>query len=152
MKILGIDPGYAILGWSIIDSKYNILNYNTIETSSDKKIDERLFIIYNELSRIITEYKPDTAAIEKLYFKKNTKTVLDVSKAIGVIILTLNLNGLNFSEYSPTEIKKTLTGYGRATKDQVQRMVKKIYNINELPKPDDAADALAIALCHALKF
>ncbi len=151
MRILGIDPGYNILGWSAIDDKLKIHGYGVITTPSGEPLDTRLLSIHKSLHEIIREFGPDVVAVEKLFFNKNTKTVMDVAKAIGVILLTIRLSPAELAEYTPTEIKQAITGYGRATKQQVQFMVKKIFNIKELPKPDDAADALAIALCHSLK-
>jgi crossover junction endodeoxyribonuclease RuvC len=150
VKILGIDPGYATLGWSVISDNLKIIDYGFIETSSGQEIHERLFIIHNEINKIIDYYKPDSLAVEKLFFAKNTKTAIDVAKAIGVILLTARLKDLNFNEYTPLQVKNAITGYGRATKDQMQNMVMKIYNLKEIPHPDDAADALAIAACHSL--
>ncbi len=152
MKIIGIDPGFAVLGWSVIDSSSNtIIDYGTIETSKDLPIDDRLLEIHRSLNNIIGKHKPASASIEKVFFKKNSKTVIDVAKTIGVIQLTFKLHNLDYGEYTPTQVKHAITGYGRASKNQIQLMIKRIFNIKELPRPDDAADALAIALCHSFR-
>jgi crossover junction endodeoxyribonuclease RuvC len=150
VTILGIDPGYAILGWSVIDSCLKLHDYGVIQTDSNLDIDNRLFIIHGSLSSIIKTHKPDCLSIEKLFFQKNTKTAIDVAKAIGSVILTAKIHGLNIYEYSPVQIKKSLTGFGNAPKIQMQNMIKTIFKLESIPQPDDAADAVAIALCHAL--
>lgn len=152
MKILGIDPGYATLGWAVIENNLKIIDYGLIETEKDKDLNERLFIIHNEINKIIKHYKPDTLGIEKLFFAKNTKTAIDVAKCIGVIMLTARLHDLTFDEYSPLQVKTAVTGYGRATKDQIQNIITKLYKLKQVPKPDDVADALAIAACHFLNI
>lgn len=152
MRILGIDPGYAIVGYGIIDkegSKIKMLEYGSIQTEANLSTPLRLEIIFNELKQIINEYKPDEVAYEKLFHEKNTKTFMSVSQARGVEILAAKVNGLDIFEYTPLQIKTSLTGYGRATKKQVQESVKRILNLQDIPKPDDAADALAIAICHS---
>ena len=150
MRILGIDPGYGALGWAVIDSDFKILGYGTIHTGSDERIDERLFQIKGRLLEIIEAHKPDCAAIEKLFFSRNTTTALDVAKTMGVVLLTFRENGIDFSEYAPVQVKRAITGYGKAAKEQMQVMITKIFGIKEMPKPDDAADAIAIAACCAL--
>lgn len=152
MRILGIDPGYAIVGYGIIDkegSKIKMLEYGSIQTEANLSTPLRLEIIFNELNQIINEYKPDEVAYEKLFHEKNTKTFMSVSQARGVEILAAKVNGLDIFEYTPLQIKTSLTGYGRANKKQVQESVKRILNLQDIPKPDDAADALAIAICHS---
>lgn len=152
MRILGIDPGYAIVGYGIIDkegSKIKMLEYGSIQTEANLSTPLRLEIIFNELNQIINEYKPDEVAYEKLFHEKNTKTFMSVSQARGVEILSAKVNGLDIFEYTPLQIKTSLTGYGRANKKQVQESVKRILNLQDIPKPDDAADALAIAICHS---
>ena len=151
MRILGIDPGYGILGWSVIEDNLKLVNYGTIRTEKELPFDERLLIIHKELNTIISEFKPDNAAIEKIFFQKNTKTAIDVAKVIGVVALTLKLSEISYAEYTPNQIKLAITGYGKADKAQVQEMIKRLLNIKEVPKPDDAADALAIAICHSCK-
>ena len=150
MTILGIDPGYAILGWSVIDSSLKLHDYGVIQTSSALNIDDRLLLIHESLSSVIKTHKPDCLSIEKLFFQKNTKTAMDVAKAIGSVILTAKIHGLHVHEYSPVQIKKSLTGFGNAPKIQMQNMIKTVFKLKSIPEPDDAADAVAIALCHAL--
>ena len=151
MKILGIDPGYGILGWSVIEKSLKLIDYGTIETCSSNNIDERIFIIHNELSKIISHYKPDCVAIEKLFFSKNTKTAIDVAKAIGAILLTVRIADLEYFEYTPLQVKQAITGFGRASKSQVEIMLKKLYNVKNIHGPDDAADAVAVATCHSFR-
>ena len=150
MKILGIDPGYDILGWSVITDKFKVLNYGIIKTSPADPVETRLLKIHRSLDAIITEFQPDCASLEKLFFQKNSKTVMNVSAAIGVVMLTLKIRDLPFYEYTPTQVKNSITGFGKAEKDQVEFMIKKILNLGEISGPDDAADALSIAVCHAL--
>jgi len=149
VRILGIDPGYGILGWAVIESDLSILQYGTIETEKDKPIGDRLLDIHRGVEYIIQNFQPETAALEKLFFSKNTTTAMDVSRAIGVVILTLRLAGLTYHEYSPGQVKQAMTGYGKADKGQMQSMVKTLFSLKDIPKPDDAADALAIAACHS---
>lgn len=152
MIILGIDPGIAIVGYGIIEvigNKITMLEYGSIQTVSNSPTPDRLKIIYKELDEIINQYKPTEVAYEKLFHEKNTKTFINVSQARGVEILVATLNNLEIFEYTPLQVKTALTGYGRATKNQVQESVKRILNLSDIPKPDDAADALAIAICHS---
>jgi crossover junction endodeoxyribonuclease RuvC len=151
VRILGIDPGYGILGWSVIEKDQKLIDFGVIETASDKKLDERLLEIHYRLLDIISLHKPQCAAIEKLFFTRNVTTGLDVAKTIGAVILTLRLHGIGYHEYTPTQVKQAVTGYGRAGKEQVKFMMKSIFKLKELPTPDDAADALAIALCHSFR-
>lgn len=150
MRILGIDPGYGILGWSVVDKHQTLIDYGIIETSSDQNIDERIFAIHIQLSSIIERYRPDCAAVEKLFFTKNIKTGMNVAKTIGALLLTLRLNNIGYYEYTPLQVKQAITGYGRAGKEQMKFMIKSIFSMSEAPTPDDAADAIAIALCHSL--
>lgn len=157
MKILGIDPGIAIVGYSIIECKGNnfkALEYGCIKTDSKMEFPDRLKMVYDELLNIIDEYRPDDLAIEELFFNKNVKTAMTVGQARGVEILAGKNKGLEIFEYTPLQIKQAVVGYGRAEKGQVQEMVKILLNLREIPKPDDAADALAVAICHgsSLKF
>lgn len=152
MRILGIDPGYAIIGYGSIDfvgGKYHTLSYGAITTSSDTPFTKRLELIYDELELVIAKTKPQVAAIERLYFQNNQKTAIDVAQARGVIMLALQKNKLPVFEYTPLQIKTALTGYGRAKKPQMMEIVKRHLGLKEVPKPDDTADALAVALCHA---
>jgi crossover junction endodeoxyribonuclease RuvC len=150
VRILGIDPGYGTLGWAVIEGNLRIIDYGVIRTEPDLDIDERLLNIHFEISRIIKTYHPGCLAIEQLFFARNTKTAIDVAKCIGVILLTARLNKISYNEYSPSRIKTAVTGYGRASKEQIQNIIKKIYNLKETPRPDDVADALAVAACHFL--
>lgn len=157
MIILGIDPGLAIVGYSIIEykgSQFKPLEYGAITTDSKTLFPERVKIIYKELLSIIDEYKPDDLAIEELFFNKNVKTAIKVGQARGVEILAAANRGLDIYEYTPLQIKQATVGYGRAEKHQVQEMVKMLLNLKKTPKPDDVADALAVAICHAssIKF
>ncbi len=157
MIILGIDPGIAIVGYSVIESKGNNLraiDYGCIKTSADTLLPDRLKIVYDELIKIIKKYKPDELAIEELFFNRNAKSVMKVSQARGIQILAAVNEGLDVYEYTPLQIKQAVTGYGRADKNQVQQMVKMLLNLKEKPKPDDVADALAVAICHgsSIKF
>ena len=152
MIILGIDPGIAIVGYGIIErigSKINLLEYGSIQTNANTSTPLRLEIIFNELNGIIKEFKPDEVAYEKLFHQKNAKTVIDVSQARGVEVLVAQINNLDIFEYTPLQVKTAITGYGRASKNQVQEGVKRLLNLTTIPKPDDAADALAIAICHS---
>ena len=151
MRILGIDPGYAILGYGIIDMKgnhFSVCGYGAITTDASMDMPDRLKHLYTELMNIIQEYEPDQVSIEELFFNTNNKTAILVGQARGVIILACANSGLEISEYTPLQIKQGLVGYGRAEKKQVQTMVKAILNLSEIPKPDDTADALAAAICH----
>lgn len=151
MLILGIDPGLAIVGYSLVEKKGNrfrVYDYGVIETGADLANVDRLKEIYLKLTDIINKYQPDDMAVEKLYFNQNVKTAIRVGQARGVILLTGAQAGLNVAEYTPLQVKQAVVGYGRAEKQQVQQMVKALLNMGEIPKPDDAADALAVAICH----
>lgn len=151
LRVLGIDPGTAIVGYSVLElenGKYNLLDYGCVYTDKDLKMEHRLEKIYDKLDTIIKLYKPDEMAIEDLYFFKNQKTVIKVSQARGVINLVAVKNGLDISDYTPLQVKMGVCSYGRATKSQIQEMVKLLLNLDEIPKPDDAADAIAIAITH----
>lgn len=151
MRILGIDPGYAIMGWSILElkgNKFTPVDYGAITTEAGIDMSCRLQRIFDQLSEIIERYKPDEASIEELFYNSNQKTVIKVGEARGVAMLACRLGGLEVFEYTPLQIKQALVGYGRADKKQVQSMVKAILNLDEVPKPDDTADAVAAAICH----
>lgn len=151
MRVLGIDPGTAIVGIGIVDyvdKKMKLVHYDCIYTHKDEQMNYRIMSIYEQLNRIIDIYKPDAVAIEELFYFKNNKTVISVSQARGVMILAATQRGLNISEYTPLQIKMGITGYGRAEKKQIQIMVQKLLGLSEIPKPDDAADALAICITH----
>jgi len=145
---IGVDPGYAIVGWGIVaktDRKLEVLDYGVIKTHKDEEFSQRLENIYQEINKIIQKFKPTQAGIEKLYFSKNTNTALEVGQARGVILLALKQNKINIKEYTPLQIKQATASYGRADKKQIQKMMQNIFKLPELPQPDDAADALAIA-------
>ena len=152
MIILGIDPGYAIVGFGVIEKTrfgVNVIDYGVITTPKDDTMPVRLATIYNSLCSIIDKYKPDCMAIEELFFQNNQKTAINVAEARGVTVLAGMEKIGKLYEYTPLQIKQALTGQGRAEKQQVQYMVKAILGLNAVPKPDDAADALAAALTHA---
>lgn len=151
MRVLGIDPGTAIVGYSIVDfesGKYTVLDYGCIYTHKNEDMPVRLEEIYDGLENIIKLWKPTDMAIENLFFFKNQKTIIDVGQARGVITLVGQKNKLNLFSYTPLQVKMGIAGYGKAEKKQIQEMVKIILKLNEIPKPDDAADALAIAITH----
>ena len=151
LRVLGIDPGTATVGWAVLDEmkgEVKAIAFGHIATSPKNTTAERLFEIARDLEQIMKKYKPDESAVEDLFFFKNVKTVMTVSQARGAILLTLEKNCVNVFGYTPLQVKQALTGYGRAEKKQVQTMVKKILKLKSIPKPDDAADAIAIALCH----
>lgn len=151
MRILGVDPGTAIVGYSIVDfekGKYEIIDYGCIYTHKDEDMPYRLEKIYNELETLIKLWKPNDMAIEELFFFKNQKTVIKVGQARGVIMVCGQKNNLDIFSYTPLQVKMGVAGYGRADKAQIQEMVKLILKMDEIPKPDDAADALALAITH----
>lgn len=157
MTILGLDPGTATTGYGIIKKETNSLScicFGCIKTSSELGPAERLSLIRKELIFLIEKYNPDRSAVEKLFFTKNVKTAISVSHARGVILETLNAHFLPTYEYTPLQVKQAITSYGKADKAQVQKMVRVLLNLKEVPKPDDAADALAVAICcaHSLKL
>lgn len=155
MIILGIDPGTATTGYGVIKKegqKHTLVKYGCVLTPAKTPLHDRLDTIFDELTEIIAEYKPDHMAVEELFFAANSKTAIAVGQARGVILLAGKKAGLSVHEYTPLEVKMTLTGYGRADKNQIQQMVKTLLGLREIPKPDDAADALAIAICHANTF
>ncbi len=152
MIILGIDPGYAIIGYGIINAKgnsYEPIGFGAITTAAGVPFNRRLQIIFEEMNSIIEQYKPDAIAIEKLYFNSNQKTAICVAEARGVILLSAQIAGVNVYEYTPLQVKSAVTGYGQATKSQVMKMTQRLLKLKEVPKPDDTADALAIAICHS---
>lgn len=155
IRILGIDPGYATVGYGVIDydkAQFSVINYGAIITGTDTPFEERLAEIYTDLCEIIKAYNPHFMAVEKLFFTTNQKTAIDVSQARGVILLAAVSNKVKIAEYTPLQVKQSVTGYGKAVKSQVQEMTKRILNLPVIPKPDDTADALAIAICHAHSF
>ena len=151
MRVLGIDPGTAIVGYSIIDYKNNkiqLIDYGCIYTNKEDSLSLRLEQVYLRVESLINLYKPDHMAIEELFFFKNQKTIISVAQSRGVIILKAQWSGLDIYNYTPLQVKTGITGYGRASKKQVQEMTKIILKLSEIPKPDDAADAIAIAINH----
>ncbi len=151
LRILGIDPGLATIGYALVDKETNhfeVLEYGVIKTSADKDDIERLEIIHRNIEALIKEFEPEQMAVEELFFNKNVKTAIAVGQARGVILLAGSQAGLKVAEYTPLQIKQAVVGYGRADKMQVQQMVKSLLNLSEIPRPDDAADALAISICH----
>ena len=157
MRILGIDPGLALVGYGIVDfvgNTYKVLDYGVIETIAGVPFPSRLTEIYKDLNGLLEKYKHDDIAFEELFFNKNVKTAIKVAQARGVEVLCAKLFRKEVYEYTPLQIKQAIVGYGRAEKKQVQEMVKIILNLKEIPKPDDAADALAVCITHgsSLKF
>ncbi len=151
MRTLGIDPGTATTGFGVVeeaDKKLSLIDYGCIKTPSGLPMPDRLNMISAQLKDIIKDHKPNNIAVEQLFFCNNAKTAIKVGEARGVILLTASQAGLNISEYTPLQVKMALTGYGKADKKQIQYMVKNILGCKEVPKPDDAADAIAIAICH----
>ncbi|WP_281522762.1 crossover junction endodeoxyribonuclease RuvC [Mogibacterium timidum] len=152
MRILGIDPGYAIMGYGVLDyngNRFKTVGYGSVETEAGLPMPERLKLLYDGLTEIIQKYEPDEVSIEELFFNRNVTTAIGVGEARGVAMLACVEGGLIVSEYTPMQIKQALVGYGKAEKAQVQMMVKTILNLPEVPKPDDTADAVAAAICHA---
>ena len=152
MIILGIDPGYAIIGWGVIRyerGRFMPLDFGAVTTSAAMPFARRLECIYDELSAILEQHKPDAVAVEKLYFQNNQKTAIDVAQARGVITLAIHKSGAPMFEYTPLQVKSAVTGFGQAQKPQVMEMTKRLLRLKAVPKPDDTADALAIAICHA---
>lgn len=151
MRVLGIDPGYAIVGYGIVDYdgyKFNTVSYGAITTPAGEVFSKRLDMIYSDMQIVIDTYKPEALSIERLYFNTNTTTAIDVAQARGVIILAAEQKGLTINEYTPLQVKQAITGYGKAEKRQVMEMVKNFLSLTKTPKPDDTADALALAICH----
>lgn len=152
MIILGIDPGTAITGYGVVRADVDpieIIAYGAVVTPSDWEMPRRLAHIYGELCALISQYQPSDAVVEKLFFSKNVRTALSVGQARGVALLAAAQAQLTIHEYTPLEIKQAVVGYGRADKNQVQQMVKVLLQLDFVPQPDDAADALAVAICHA---
>jgi len=165
MLTLGIDPGTAIMGYGLVESgaadsgvvvpgrqltseNLKLVEYGALRTPAHMPMAERLPMLYSGLMELLNEYKPQAVAVEELFFNKNTRTALSVGQARGVAILAGAHAGVRVAEYTPLQVKQAVVGYGRATKEQVQSMVKILLNMDHIPQPDDAADALAIAICH----
>lgn len=152
MKILGIDPGTATTGYGIIEARKNelkVVTFGCIKTAKQDKAEKRLAEIYRDLTKLIKKYRPKVAAVESIFFYKNVKTAIAVAQARGVVLFCIHKNKIKLAEFAPLEVKRTLTNYGKADKKQVQYMVKQLLNLKQIPKPDDAADALAVAICAA---
>lgn len=151
MRILGIDPGYATIGYGIVEYdnfRFKTVAYGAITTTPDKAFPDRLCDIYEDMQTLIKTYQPQCLSIEKLYFNTNTTTAIDVAQARGVILLASRAAKVEIHEYTPLQVKQSITGYGRAEKHQVMEMVKNLLHLSAVPKPDDTADALALAICH----
>lgn len=151
IRILGIDPGYAIVGYGVLDydgHKFTVVNYGAITTEAGTPFEKRLGEIYDDMNSLLDMFRPDCMAIERLYFTNNKTTGIDVAQARGVIMLSAAQHGTEICEYTPLQVKQAVVGYGRAEKHQVQEMVKNILRLPECPKPDDTADAVALAICH----
>lgn len=151
MVILGIDPGFAIVGWGVLEcegGKFRVMGYGSIQTKAGLPIEERLLQIYDGMNTIIDKYKPQVMAIEELFWNTNQKTGICVAEARGTILLAAHKKGLEIFEYTPLQVKQAVVGYGRAEKRQVITMVTSLLNLPKPPKPDDTADALALAICH----
>jgi crossover junction endodeoxyribonuclease RuvC len=152
MITIGIDPGTATTGYGIIqeeqDGHLTVINYGVIQTTSDQSQPERLVQLYKRIKELILLHRPDMGAVEKLFFERNVRTALAVGQARGVALLAMAELNLQIGEYTPLEVKQAVVGYGGADKNQVQQMVKTILGLDTIPHPDDAADALAVAICH----
>ena len=151
VRIIGIDPGYATIGYGVVDYnnfEFKTVGYGAVTTPPDKPFAERLVDIYNDITTLIQKYNPDCMSIERLYFNTNTTTAIDVAQARGVIVLAACKANVKIYEYTPLQVKQSITGYGRAEKHQVMEMVKSLLKLSSVPKPDDTADALALAICH----
>lgn len=152
MRILGIDPGYAIIGWGVIHydgGRFHAQDFGAVTTEAGTPFSQRLNQIYDQLTAILTQFTPDAMAIEKLYFQNNQKTAIEVAEARGVILLAAERCGVPVFEYTPLQVKSAVTGFGQAQKPQVMEMTRRLLRLQAVPKPDDTADALAIAICHA---
>lgn len=151
MRILGIDPGIAIVGFGVVDkngNRYSTVEYGAITTPAHTPLENRLKTVYDEMTLLFANFRPDAMSVEELFFNSNAKTAIAVGQARGVIILSAVENGVPIYEYTPLQVKQALTGYGRASKMQIQQMMRTMLGLSEIPKPDDVADALAIAVCH----
>jgi crossover junction endodeoxyribonuclease RuvC len=152
MRVLGIDPGLAIVGWSVIEvqgATAKLVQYGVLRTPAEHALTKRLCDVHEQLTALFEEYKPAQLALETLFFVKNAKTLAQVGHARGVVLLTAGQQRVDVFEYAPRQIKMALTGYGAAEKFQMQHMVRRLLSLAEIPQPDDAADAVAVALCHA---
>lgn len=152
MIVLGIDPGYAIVGWGVLryeGSRFSTIAYGAILTDADMDFSRRLEHIYDRMCAICAKYQPDAVSVEQLFFTTNQKTAIKVAEARGVIMLAVRKYEIPFFEYTPLQVKQSVVGYGKAVKSQVMEMTRQILHLERVPKPDDTADALAVAICHA---
>ena len=155
MVILGLDPGTATTGYGVIrvlGNRFQMLEYGIISTPAKTPMEKRLEMIYDNLQELLQKWQPDQAAVEELFFNQNITSAVTVGQARGVLLLCCAQNNVPLAEYTPLQVKQALVGYGRADKKQIQQMVKMFLNLADIPKPDDAADALAIAICHAHNY
>ncbi|MDO5311392.1 MAG: crossover junction endodeoxyribonuclease RuvC [Clostridia bacterium] len=155
MIILGIDPGYAIVGYGVLEfdgNKFKVIEYGAVTTDASMNMFDRLKSIYDDINDIIERTRPDFMAIEELFFNSNQKTAINVAQARGVLLLAAMNHSVEIFEYTPLQVKQAVAGYGRADKNQVQQMVKLLLGLKEVPKPDDTADAVAIAICHGHSY
>lgn len=155
MRIIGIDPGYAIVGFGIVEyerRQFNVIDYGAVTTDAGTEFNTRLLEIFNDTCFILDKFKPEAMAIERLYFTTNQKTAIAVAEARGIVLLAARQRDIPIFEYTPLQVKSSVTGYGKAVKKQVQELTKNILRLPEIPKPDDTADALAIAVCHAHSY
>ncbi len=152
MMVIGLDPGSAITGYGILtenaDHSLSLIEYGVLRTGADLPQAERLQVIYEGLNQILVLHRPESGAVESLFFQKNVRTAFLVGQARGVLLLALAQSGIPVAEYNPMEVKLAVAGYGKADKNQVQQMVKMLLGLKDIPRPDDAADALAVAICH----
>jgi len=152
MRILGIDPGTAITGFGVIDAdgpKFKFVDAGVIRTPKEQPMNERLSTVYDEMKELIEEFKPDVISIELLFFARNVTTAMTVGQSRGIVMLAATQAGIPIYEYTPMQVKQAVTGYGKADKKQIQEMVKTLLKLDAIPRPDDAADGLAIAITHA---
>ena len=152
LKILGIDPGYATTGFGLIDAErgsYRLLQYGTVTTPADLRFEDRLCMLFDDMTRLLEVTKPDAVAVEELFWGHNITTGIGVSHGRGVILLAIAKAGVPLFEYTPMQVKQAVVGYGKAEKHQVMDMTRRLLKMEKMPRPDDAADAIAIALCHA---
>lgn len=155
MRILGIDPGYAIVGYGVVEcvsGKFSLIGCGKVTTDADTPFDRRLKIIFDDISQIVKTYSPEQVSIEKLFFNNNQKTAIDVAQARGVTLIPVINAGVPIFEYTPLQVKSSIVGYGRAEKHQVQEMVKNMLHLTDIIKPDDTADAVALAITHGLSL
>ena len=155
MRIIGIDPGYAITGYAVLDyagNHFELVKSGAIETKAGVPLPKRLLKIYDDMQLLVNEYKPDAISIEELFFNRNTTTAIGVAQGRGAVLIIAAKNNIPIYEYTPLQVKQGVVGYGRADKKQVQMMVKTILNLESVPKLDDTTDAIAIAICHAHSY